>query len=561
MDGTIGLFGTEGGGYNSAFDRIARKEEGVELMARTDLRPWAAVALSAAALVYVGCTSSSPTESKPSVPSSGKAGGPPARGKQPVPAGEETGFLASLGKPAAVLVVTGEMNGYTEPCGCTEGQIGGLLRRFDFFEWLAKKGWPSVRVDLGGLTKSPASARGGFEQAKLKFDYSIKALKLLKYDAIALAAEDMKVGVGEALALYLNSLGERTKLVAANIEPPSGFESIFQKSRIVEAGPVKVGITAIVDPDALEKLSDPDKDLLVAGLKRPGDVLPRVLAELEPKSDYQVLMVQGPPRMARTLAESYPGFDVVVSTSEYVDVLTHDPEMINGGRTLFLQVGQKGKYLGAIGLYPGESERIRPAIVTLNTQFDGPAAPMRQLIRDDYREALRQMGVVADYVRHDYVGGVPGARFVGAETCKSCHPNTFMKWSTTKHARAFESLLHDKKPNVIYDAECITCHTTGFEYTSGYRSPETTAYLQGNQCENCHGPGSKHIAEPDRAEYRTAMALTPEKADRGQLCQHCHDGDNSPKFEFGGYYPQIAHKGLDKYDDPKVHRGLNPSAK
>ncbi len=64
------------------------------------------------------------------------------------------------------------MDGYLEPCGCTEGQIGGLLRRYDFLERLHKQNWPTVQVDLGSLTKDPAVARGGFEQAKFKFDYS-----------------------------------------------------------------------------------------------------------------------------------------------------------------------------------------------------------------------------------------------------------------------------------------------------------------------------------------------------------------------------------------------------
>ncbi len=245
----------------------------------------------------------------------------------------------------------------------------------------------------------------------------------------------MRVGVGEALALFLNSLGEQTKIVVANVAAPAGFESMFRTSLIVPAGPAKVGVTAVIDPKALETLNDPDKDLLTAGLKRPSEVLPGVLAELEPKSDYQVLMVQGPPELARSLATAYPGFDIVVSTSEYVDVQFQDPEWLNGGKTLLVKVGQKGKYVGVVGLYPRESERMRYQLVKLGTRFDGPATPMKKLIEDDYRDFLRQMGVVENITRRDYVGSVSGATFVGAENCKSCHPNTYMKWSTTKHAR------------------------------------------------------------------------------------------------------------------------------
>jgi hypothetical protein len=356
-----------------------------------------------------------------------------------------------------------------------------------------------------------------------------------------------------------NSLGEKTRIVVANVAAPAGFESMFRTSQVVTAGPVKVGVTAVIDPEALEKLNDPDKELLTAGLKRPSEVLPGVLAELEPKTDYQVLMVQGPPELAKDLGTAYPGFDVVVSTSEYADVQFHDPVRLNDGKTLLVQVGKMGKYVGVVGLYPRETERMRYHLVTLGTRYDdGPATAMKELIQKEFRDTLRQMKVVENIPRRDYVSDVSGATYVGADNCKSCHSNTYFKWSTTKHSHAYEALEKDRKPNVIYDAECITCHTTGFEYTSGWKSEAETPYLRGNQCENCHGPGSKHVADPMNPDYRKAMALTPEKADKSRLCLGCHDGDNSPDFKFETHYPQIAHKGLDDYNDPKVRRGITP---
>jgi hypothetical protein len=533
-------------------------------MARVDFRPWAALALSAAIVGYVGCSSSSPTTSSPASPVVTKRnptgpGGSLTASKADSSEDGAGKIDLNLGNPAAVLVITGEMHNYLEPCGCTEQQVGGLLRRYDFLERLHKQNkWATVQIDLGSLTKDPQVARGGFEQAKFKFDYALKALKLLNYSALALSAEDLKVGVDEALGLFLNSLEGTTRVVVANVAAPAGFDSLFRTSLVVPAGPVKVGITSVIDPEALETLNDPNKSLLTAGLKRPGDVLPGVLAELESKSDYQVLMVQGPPQLAKSLAEAHPGFDVVVSTSEYVDVLKPDPDMLNGGKTLLVKVGQKGKYVGVVGFYPGESERLKAYAVALGTRFNGPADPMKTLIEKDYRGFLRQMGVAENFPRHDYISNVSGVTFVGADNCKSCHPNTYARWAGTKHFLAYESLLHDPKPDVIYDAECLTCHTTGFEYNSGWKSESKTAYLKGNQCENCHGPGSKHVADPTNAEYRTAMALTPDKADKGGLCVGCHDGDNSPKFDFGTYYPKIAHKGLDDYKDPKVRIGITP---
>jgi hypothetical protein len=89
----------------------------------------------------------------------------------------------------------------------------------------------------------------------------------------------------------------------------------------------------------------------------------------------------------------------------------------------------------------------------------------------------------------------------------------------------------------------VACHTTGFEYNSGWKSPTATAYLKGNQCENCHGPASKHLADPLDKKVRAAMHLTAKMADKNRLCLHCHDDDNSPHFNFVKYWDEIEHRG------------------
>jgi len=531
-------------------------------MTRIDFRPAASAVLLVVVLAYVGCTTN--TTVSPSAPSSGKDPGGPAQSSaahQGRPAADADSkaskLLANLGNPAAVLIVSGEQEGYMEPCGCSAEQIGGLIRRYEFVERVHKQNWPTALIELGSLIKDPAGARGGFEQAKYKFDYSLKALTLLKYDAITLGAQDLKIGVGEALALVDNNLqGRTTKIVVANVVPDKTFERIFRTSIVVGAGPVKLGITAVIDPEALEKLADADKDVLLTSIKRPDEVLPGVLAELASKSDYQVLMVQGSPALAKRLAEAYPAFDVVVATSETADPFNLEPDLLNGGKTMLISIGKKGKYVGVVGFYTNEPERPRFQLVTLNAKYDGPAAPMKHLIQDEYREFLKNVRAVETFARTGYVDGAPGAVFAGAETCKQCHPKTFEKWFSTKHADAFGALVDDPKPNTAFDAECVTCHTTGFVYRSGWRSEAETPHLAGNQCENCHGPGSKHAADPDNAEFRKLITVTAKQADKNQLCQKCHDEDNSRNFTFPKYWREIEHNRRDKYTDPKVHRGI-----
>jgi hypothetical protein len=515
------------------------------------------VLLAATVLVYVGCSSSSQpvagtsgsaSQTAGSVPNPGAGGDAAKSGK----------LLADWPRPQALLIITGQMDGYLEPCGCTQGQQGGLIRRLDLLERLQAQNYDFGLIDLGSLIKDPAAARGGFDQSKIKFGIALKAYSTLKYNAIGLSAEDLKVGIGEAFAQFLNNLGDATKIVVANVQPAAGFESRIQPIQIIQAGPARIGVTSVIDPAALEKLTDPDKADLLPSIKRPDEVLGSTLAELEGKSDYQVLMVQGPAELAKRLATAYPGFEVVVATSQFADPLDRDPLTLNGGKTILVNVGQRGKYVGAVGFFPKDQEPMRFRLLALGTRYDGPGTAVKKVIEDEYRDMLRGAKLVESFPRHDFAGGSPGATFVGAETCKRCHPNTFMKWSTTKHAQAFTALLNDAKPNTIFDAECVSCHTVGFEYTSGYKSETATPHLKGNQCENCHGPGGKHVTDPDNLDFRRPLKVSAEQADKNRLCLHCHDEDNDPTFEFSTRYSQIAHMGLDEYKDPKVHQGIAP---
>src|SRR5947209_7280726 len=74
-------------------------------------------------------------------------------------------------KPDLALVLSGEGHGYIQPCGCTPIQQGGLARRYNFMEGLAKKrGWPVVGLDLGDMAQESSPQRF------IKYRYFMEAL-------------------------------------------------------------------------------------------------------------------------------------------------------------------------------------------------------------------------------------------------------------------------------------------------------------------------------------------------------------------------------------------------
>jgi hypothetical protein len=377
-------------------------------MPRTSTRPAVVVGLALALLIYVGCNSRS--DKVPRVITAAK----PIT-EAPKVAGDGKKLIADWPTPAGALILTGEQDGYLEPCGCSEGQHGGLGRRYDLVERLRSQGWPLTLVDLGSLIANPAGARGGQVQAKVKFGVALRALALMKYDALALSAEDLKLSVDEVLGQFLN-LGDKPAIICANIAPDEAFKTVIHPYIETKAGTVKIGVTSVLDPDAWKALADPAKEALLP-IKSPQETLPGVLAELESKTDIQVLMVQGPIELARSLAESFPGFDVVVSTSKFPDA-PDQPEMLNNGKTMLVLVGKKGKNVGVVGLYPGQALPMRYERVTLGPHYK-MAEPIRVLIDEEFPRELKDLRVVEDFVRRGNVKGAPGSEYAGAESCKS----------------------------------------------------------------------------------------------------------------------------------------------
>ena len=67
-------------------------------------------------------------------------------------------------------------------------------------------------------------------------------------------------------------------------------------------------------------------------------------------------------------------------------------------------------------------------------------------------------------------------------------------------------------------------------------------------CEACHGPGENHVRaemgtnEALQQRIRAARRLSIENGAAKRLCLTCHDGNNSPHFDFDTYWKKIVHK-------------------
>ena len=462
------------------------------------------------------------------------------------PIAENGKFFEGWPKPKLALVISGEQDGYLEPCGCAgiENQKGGLSRRYTFIKQLRDRGWPVAAVDVGGLVR-----RFG-EQAEVQFDVAAEGLKKMGYGAVAFGPADLRLSAGNIVAAVAGEQPQDSIFVSANVS----LFGLTPKVRIIEAGDMKLGITSVLGKEYREQVNNSEIEIEPAA-----EALHAVVDELA-KCDVRILLANATTDEAKELAKKFPAFNLVVEAGG-ADLPLEQPEKIAGTNARLIEVGHKAMYVIVVGFFDDAKQPVRFQRVALDSRY--PDTPEMKQLMIAYQDQLKQRGwegLGAKGVPHPRVkkGDPLAGQFASAASCKECHPTAWGIWSKTKHAHATETLARLDPPRQ-YDPECISCHATGwnptefFPYLSGFDSQEKTPLLAGNSCENCHGPGAAHVAaekgrnQGKRDAERLAMKLTVGAA-QDNVCAKCHDHDNSPEFTKPGkfekeYWPKVEHKG------------------
>ncbi|HEY2838187.1 MAG TPA: multiheme c-type cytochrome [Pirellulales bacterium] len=448
-------------------------------------------------------------------------------------------------KPKLALVITGDQNGYIEPCGCTgrENQLGGLARRHSFFKKLAADGWPTVAVDLGGIVD-----RFG-RQAELKYQITGEAMQKMGYAAIAFGPKDLRLPATDLISVTSRE-DSPSPFVSANVN----LLDQTQPFRIIEEGGMKIGVTSILGDAYQREINNSELKLSPAEASLAA-VMPKLKAA---GCDRLILLSHATQKESEALARKFPAFSIVV-TADGAEVPPNLPKRLEGTDTLLIEVGSKGKYAIVLGLYDDAKEPVRYQRVPLDARFADSKDMLDLMVA--FQGQLEQLGFENLGIRpkiHPRAKG-PGdatGQFVGSTKCGECHKIAFDIWSKSKHAHATESLVKANPPR-IHDPECLSCHTTGwnaqefYPYQSGYVSLAETPQLQGNGCENCHGPGGAHVAAETgrdlalRDKQRQTLRLTQATVELN-VCVKCHDDDNDPHFNgnFAKYWQKIEHKGM-----------------
>mgnify|MGYP001949539300 CR=1 FL=1 len=434
--------------------------------------------------------------------------------------GNETDKSLNEASDSAInIIFTGEENGYLEPCGCSEKELGGLPKRHSLINLLRNRDENWIILSLGDLPGKVG------RQDEIKMETTLKALGQMGYTAHNIGEKDISMGID--LLGYLSQISSVDFISSniVNLKPQIlKIKPYIVKEIKIKETTLRVGILGIVSPELID---DVYQEIEVVD---PIVSLKPLLSKLSDKTDLLILLSHAEIEDSIKIAEIYPGFDLIISGHRVDRPSLHLTKVKN---TYVIPVGEKGKYVGEVTLstqqkQTGEDKHLNsssPAIET--TPLDGrfEDSPEIAMLLRIYQQRLKDEELLAQVFKIDPPSNLT---FIGNDDCTICHNKIFKHWEETGHASAYETLVKSEHEN---DPECVACHVIGLNYFTGFETIESTPELKGVGCESCHGPGSDHKETLSKRYGKVSV----------ENCEICHNDEHSPNFEFKDYWQKIKH--------------------
>lgn len=455
----------------------------------------------------------------------------------------------------ATLLVTGDLWGYLEPCGCSKNMRGGI-DRLAAYVGATRQGRDVLFLDAGDalyeeLSPSPEAA----VQARRKAQTVAEILR-----ASGLAA---KASFDHDRAL-------------PGLEEWIPAELRLEGPRVLAAGALKVGlvpaeVAAVAKlPAAAAKLRAEGADVVVALLHGPRAEVIRAAATLGGSGVDLVVgshissIAEG--EEARAVPGVVPAFFVQArgqsllqleltlraeggalalvgdetSRQKELDALdqrisqlqdrVERPQDVPGGDVSAFRkkadelVARRASLASAKVTEPATGSFFAARFVPLTEDLPQDPATRERLKAHDAEVAKLNLAWAAEHGKDCAPAAAGENSYVGNAVCIGCHVPQWTQWMTTKHAAAWTTLV---TANKHADLSCVSCHVTGWGAAGGVCRIDRVEGREAVGCESCHGPGLLHLQKPVK---ETMAPVVPEAT-----CKGCHVKEHSAAFTFAEY--------------------------
>jgi 2',3'-cyclic-nucleotide 2'-phosphodiesterase (5'-nucleotidase family) len=499
-----------------------------------------------------------------------------------------SGADASAERPTLRLYLVSNVAGALEPCGCVKDQLGGLDHVAALVTQGRKTAPDAAFVAAGPLFfLDPVLKKERQSQERAKAETIADVIKGIDFVGFAPGRNDFALGDTVLSELTTRSGGEA---LACNTKA----SAIFHASMVRVIDGVKIGFVGIAQPDQsdigapLTMTFDPPAAAVkteIAALKSQGaQVLVAIaatgrgeakrIADVNP--ELTAVLVGATSMNGEENTDAPPpelvGDVLVAETSNHLQTVAELDLFVRNGSFKFADAtgiarGEKRRDLdGRIDELHGKiadwekDAKIAPAdlearradlrkLEAARKALDESAPPKEgSFFRYRVVEVRDSLGV-DDTVKKEFLAyykkvddtnrtlfadrmppppGPDGVSYAGIDACVPCHAAPKAVWDKTAHARAYATLANAFKE---FNLDCVSCHVTGYEEPGG-SSVTHVDKLKNVQCEVCHGPSSKHVADP-------AHVKPPIPRPGTEKCVSCHHPPHVHSFDAVAKLPEI----------------------
>jgi|ERR1041384_465434 hypothetical protein len=406
---------------------------------------------------------------------------------------------------------------------------------------------PSLVVDTGYAMSDERSAHGKLRpDAVAKDDWVLKAYEATSVDVVNVSSYDLR---------YFASLLTKMELPRRAASEPL-LDRLVGANTLAESPTVFAPHPYVVRTVALRAADSKRVKVAFIGLTEtipapppgfrlidPAEAAKQVTPDARRNADVVVALAKVSSEEAARIARAATGIDVIIAGNSISVEQSFTPPFYVG-KTLVVFTPFETRMLGEIRFYAGAEGKFttKQRFVGLDEMKvpEDPAAKKfvegatlaenrarensKKLLDEWLSQSIQRVNTKREPVANSK------AVYVTSAACNQCHMAQYMKWSNSGHAHATDPL----PPRAAeFELSCLGCHATAAKTTANTAANNRDAGFQGVQCEQCHGPGSSHIAKPAKGYGRIA--------DLNAACTVCHNSEVNRDFDFKAAWEKIKH--------------------
>ena len=445
-------------------------------------------------------------------------------------------------------------------------------------------------LDTGNLFfRKPPPTETKRREALLRVDLLVHSYNEMGYDVVNVGEKDLMMGVKFLTEVRPKA---KFSLVSTNLVDKKTGKCIFKPYVIKEVVGLKVAIFGLLDDQFNPTLQENDPALTIIdplpalraamkGLREYCDLM-IVLSQLGESKDKKLarqnrdidLILGGGGESKKAVMERENGtaiyrleprggylgrVDYSLSdtkrpiqftiSSDREELEKRLERLISHSMQMKMEMSKSGKQdnikVKELRFLESKQKEVEKALIAFEDKnsYRHIAIPVQPAVTDDSRitkeletyraesaKLYKPKGIVdvgKDLPEREMIARIPKTSpFAGAISCKRCHAVNYRNWSKTKHAQASQTIAASPK---YAQEECLMCHSTGYGKIGEYAVvSDIPFYLQGVQCEACHGEGKGH-PQGGRVERKVTLGV----------CRNCHTKDQSPTFNYIAYLEKV----------------------